>query len=324
MVERAKLDGAGKVFLCEGVYAPLIDPPTFDRAQRRLDTLSENRGRRKRTDHSALTGVLICDHCGSAMYATRQKRPGGKADAKADAKYGPTFYRCSGSSQRGLGTCPQYRVREDDILPFVLRMLGKEITDLRAMLSGPPENLRSPYKERAELRRQAEQERQDLADRIEKAEEAILDCEDKRTRQSLDKKVSAMRDELDRLEAILAAEPKDNGYSREDLAALSAWWEKFWARAVSMPVSAEKNLDFYMGLRQDPFADESAILVEPRNVNDALLGLGTEVRLRWRTERYRSRTGAEHTRHVLARGRFRLGQRKGNLPRYVVEPSGRR
>jgi DNA invertase Pin-like site-specific DNA recombinase len=319
VVESAELDGAGKVFTSTSVYDAVIEPALFDAAQRRLDTLAKYRGRRKRAGY-ALTGVLFCDHCGSPMFGLRVKRRAGKRS--------PTVYRCNANSRRGRGACRQHQIREDAILPWLLRALGQEINDLKVLLSTPPEHLRAPHKERAQRREQTARARDELAAQIAKGEEAILDCADKRTRQALDKKVSAWRDELDRLDAELAAEPKVYDYSEAELAALSAWWDDFWGKAVSVPVPAAANLALAGGLCQDPNADESAILVDPRKVNEALLALGAEVRLRWEEETYTSMTykqkakdgtvrvrgGVERKRFVLARGRFRLGQREGELP----------
>ena len=63
-------------------------------------------------------------------------------------------------------------------------------------------------------------------------------------------------------------------------------------------------------LYQDPFSDEAAVLIDARKVNEALLQLGCEVRLRWKSEE--STKGRK--RHTLVRGRFRLGQHKGTVP----------
>jgi DNA invertase Pin-like site-specific DNA recombinase len=301
VVERAKLEDAGKVFLREGAYRPLVEPALFDKVQRRLDTLKD-RSRRKRMGY-ALSGILKCDHCGLPMYGVK---PQG---------YLPAIYRCAADSSHGRGACGYRQVREDSILPLVLQMLGEEIADLNAMLSTPPDNLRFPHKERHERRRQAEKERKDLACRIDKAEANLLFVEDSRTRKSLDARISTMRDELDRLDAELTAEPEGEGPTRDDLAALSAWWDDFLAGAVNLPtrywMENPDNPDEHLNL---------TVAVDPRKVNEALLDLGCEVRLRWETQEFISRAGKRHRRHVVTRGRFRLGQRGGELPVRVLEP----
>src|SRR5262249_28887629 len=91
----------GKVFTTEGVYEPVVDAKLFDKVQVRLDTLTAAPGRRNHKDY-ALTGVLFCGHCGTAMYGVRVHRGGGKRS--------PTVYRCNATSVYGKGTCKQYQV----------------------------------------------------------------------------------------------------------------------------------------------------------------------------------------------------------------------
>ena len=67
--------------------------------------------------------------------------------------------------------------------------------------------------------------------------------------------------------------------------------------------------------------DEQAILIDPVKVNEALLDLGCEVKLWWTATPYVSRSGRHRIRQVLAKGRFRLGQQKGDVPIPVLEPS---
>jgi DNA invertase Pin-like site-specific DNA recombinase len=335
VVERAKLDGAGRVFLCEGAHAPVIEPDLFDRVQERLARIAGSRKGRKNMGH-ALTGILVCGHCGTAMYAAAVKRKRGKDG------YGPTVYRCNGNSLYGRGKCRQYQIHESDILPFVLRMLGEEITDIKAMLTAPPDSLRSPYKAAGERRAQVEQERADLASQIETAEGNLLFVKDARTRASLDRKVSDLRDRLDLLDAELATARQQEGYTQADLDALSAWWDAFEANAVRMPVPDENMtrsgaahgavFPFYLDRDATAVSGECTFLIDPRKVNDALHQLGCKVRLFWKAERYTSmqyhdkrdaagvlRGGKPKERLVLTGGRFRLGQREGALPPETVK-----
>jgi site-specific DNA recombinase len=330
-VEVAELDGTpSKVFVKERAYRPIVEPALFDKVQRRLATLKDC-SRRKRMGYP-LSGILKCDHCGLPMYGVK---PQG---------YLPAIYRCASDGSHGAGARGYRQVREDRILPFVLEMLGEEIADLKGLLPTPPDSLTSPHTEWAEQRKRVQSERDRLAARIAKAEEAILDCEDKRTRQSLDKKVSDMRDELDRLDAELSTKPEDDRRSEEQLAALAAWWDDFLATAVRLPVRDDLQLQA-LGIDEDELTpkimeeDEitpemieeareelacSGIEVDPRKVNDALHQLGCEVRLRWATQEYVSRAGNRRRRHVLVKGRFRLGQRMGSISVQVLEPAAGR
>jgi DNA invertase Pin-like site-specific DNA recombinase len=330
-VEDLASDSKGKVFEAEGVYEqPLVEPPLFDRAQERLAALAGDRGLRNRSGDYALTGVLVCGHCGTPMYGVRVKRGGGRRS--------PTVYKCNGNALCGKGTCRQYQVRESEILPFVLRLLGQEVADLRRLITLPPDQLRAPDREQERVRERAQAEHDRLAAQVARAEENLLELDDPRTIKPLAVKVSAWRDELERLEAVLAVPLTRGGYTREQVLALGKWWEEFEAKAVSVPVSAEKNMALAGGLHRDPFAEESAVLADPKKVNEALTEVGCEVRLRWRTEGYTSMTykgkgedgvvrrlgGKAKERHVLDRGRFRLGQRSGDLPLKgkVVDNSG--
>jgi hypothetical protein len=93
---------------------------------------------------------------------------------------------------------------------------------------------------------------------------------------------------------------------------LSAWWDDFQARAVSVPVPGKVHpvaATFY----RDHESEEQAILLDARVVNEALHALGCEVRLRWKTERVTRRDGSQQNHYTLVAGRFRLGQRQGTI-----------
>jgi DNA invertase Pin-like site-specific DNA recombinase len=317
VVERAKLDGQGRIFKCVGVYAPVVEPALFDRVQERLATLKADPSRRQRAGY-ALTGVLICDHCGCPLYGAQTMRRRGQRS--------PTTYRCNGVGWYGKGACKHYQIRESAILPFVLRILSEEVADVMDMLSRPPDDLVSPHRERAARQAQLLQERQQLVEDIDTAEDNLLHLRDARTRRSLDAKVSAMRDRLEQLDRELATATASQRLTNEEIAALNAWWVDFEATAVSMPMDPDAPEVIVYNL--NPYEDEpQRLLVAPLKVNDALLQLGCEVRLRWREEKYTSmrykvrgkddkmhqRGGLPKVRYVLAGGRFRLGRQKGTL-----------
>jgi DNA-binding transcriptional MerR regulator len=220
------------------------------------------------------------------------------------------------------------------ILPFIVRMLGREIRDLQSVLSAPPDALRNPASKRTEKREQLRRDRDRLSAQIERAEENLLLSPDSRTFKRLDARLSAMRDQLETLEADLASEePQSNGYTREELTALAEWWENFDKTAVSVPVD---DVPMEAHLHIDPYAEESCVLIDARKVNEALFQLGCEVRLWWETHkstwsmaasqkkadklRNRKRAFKQRDHHVLAKGRFRLGQHEGRIPQSVLEP----
>jgi DNA invertase Pin-like site-specific DNA recombinase len=292
--EKEAITEPGKVFRVEGAYKPLVDPVLFDKVQRRLDARANERKGRKDMGY-ALTGVLICDHCGGSMYGVRKR--------------GHTVvYRCSDTVIHGKGGCPQHQVREDRILPYLVTLLGEEIADLEAKLAAPvPEHIKNPRKGEAERLQQLQTDRDRLAKKIANAMTARIESDDKRTRQEYDTLITGWRDELERLDSELATAEalKPGELSSEETKALAAWWQKFESTAVPIP-----NTDNLF----DPIAD-------PRAVNEMLRQVGCEVRLRWETEEYQTSGGILRRRHVLTRGRFRLGQRDGNLPRHLLEPS---
>ncbi len=322
VVERAELGGeAGKLFVEKGVYAAIIDRDLFDKAQRRLDTLAKDRSRRKRMGY-ALTGILKCGHCGRPMCGVKQKRW---------KNYGPTVYRCSANHVLGKGSCGNHQVREDEMLPFIVRLLGEEMKSLKALAQSPPEELTEPHKERGDRRKEAERDHKNLAERIDKAEKNLLDVEDKRTRQSLDKRVAEMRDELDRLAAELAV-PADTGtgLSAEDIDAIVRWREGFERTAVGIVIDFEQalKLSWFDGETEfliiDHETEYAELRVDPIQLNELLHRFGCEVRLLWETQKQTTKSGGEMVRHELVRGRFRLGQQSGKLPRYVLKaPTGR-
>jgi hypothetical protein len=117
--ETAELNGKpGKLYRMEGAYEPLVSPKLWDKANRRLELLGKDHGRRKRMGY-ALSGVLVCDHCASPLTGCRPH-------------HGPTIYRCSAMGTRGKSVCGCRQVRESALLPFILRTLGEEISNLQA------------------------------------------------------------------------------------------------------------------------------------------------------------------------------------------------
>jgi DNA invertase Pin-like site-specific DNA recombinase len=313
VVDREDVRGPGKRFVAEGRYEPIVPPALWDKVQRRRELLSrpENRGLRKRMGY-ALTGVLRCGHCRGGMYGATTS-PNGKV-----------IYRCVRDQSTGKGACGNRRIREELILPFVLRLLGEEIRNLQDLLTNPPDALHRPHEERTAQRKKLEARREKVSGRIARAMDAQMDSTDKRTRQEYDRVISGLRDELADIDGKLATAPASGtGYTQADVDALSEWWTEFEANAVSLPIQSYGD-DPSMHLHQDPMAERAAILVDPRKVNAALMELGCRVTLWWTDRQRTTSTGKPETRHDPLRGRFQLGQRQGELPRGVFAPSAGR
>jgi DNA invertase Pin-like site-specific DNA recombinase len=305
VVEKAAA-GEGKVYRTAGAYR-LIDPALFDRAQARLAVLANNRGRRKRGDY-VLTGILVCDHCGSPMHGTRHHA----GDANK-------VYRCGGTLRNGKGTCRRYQVREAEVLPLVMRLLAEEVENVLDLLSKPPDEVDRPWGKAAEKAEAAKAERVALALKIEKAVMARIESDDKRTRQDYDRLISKWRDELDRLDAEADPAPAGDDFDRDYIKNLHKWFRGDNAAAV--PVPFEGDLGVYLTYfrrardKDGKWVKPQAVMADPRKVNEALHRLGCEVRLRWETYSRVTKDGCEVSRNLVNRGRFRLGQREGGLVR---------
>ena len=151
--------------------------------------------------------------------------------------------------------------------------MGEEIEGIQQYLTDPPKELAHPREGQQDQRKELQQERVSLVAQIDRAEENLLASTDPRTRKSLDAKVSAMRDELEKLDARLENEPERiAGYTKDELAALSAWWDQFQKTALSVPVKGKLH-PVDAAFHQDPDSDEQALLLNARKVNEALKDL---------------------------------------------------
>ncbi len=179
-------------------HKPLISRSMFNKAQRQLASFAE-KSRKPRADGYPLSGVLVCGHCGASMTGAH---PTGR-------NY--RLYRCTGIYHHGSGACQNYSVREDLILPAVMKMLSEEIEDITKMLTSPPDELRFPSKERNERRKDMEEKRSKLSDQVKRATKNVMLCDDARSRKEMDKQLSKMRDELEGIESELeTAEPSSS------------------------------------------------------------------------------------------------------------------
>lgn len=296
VVERNGQTEGPAPFAKAGAYQPLVDPKIFDKAQRRLDSFQKGK-RKARPDGYALTGVLVCDHCGRQMHG-------------AEPKGRKRLYRCSSPAR--TGECGHFSVREDRIIPGLLQILDEEIDALtaRSLVSEPPEPAPAPDRE-AEI--------EALQAKIDKAVESRMYADDARTRQIMDGKIKELWAEHDRLQAEQSK--PDAEAEQEAIQFLSEYWQQFKRRAIGVELETDGTI------ARSTYPDTSAFLsawgdetftadIDSRSINEVLNTLGCEVRLRWRTEKRTQRK-----RHKLDRGRFRLGQRTGQLACNVAHGS---
>ena len=189
----------------------------------------------------------------------------------------------------GVGRCVN-----DQILPFILKMLGEKIEDLKTLLRSLPDQLVHTNREQTEHLKQLEQEREQIIARTTKLVDRIPGV-DEETFRTLNEMFPAMQEELKRLDSELDVENFEDGkvfatkteklitdYSRDDLKALANWWSEFNTKAVSVPVAGAQSLA--ASFHQDPESEETAVLVDPRIVNDALSELETKVEVWWVTK----------------------------------------
>lgn len=289
-------------FRKEGAYTPVVPKAVWDEAQRRLASFSLKGSRRPRKEGFPLAGVLLCDHCGKPMYGCQ---PTGR-------KY--RVYRCSTSAKSGMRSCPSGgipEIREELILPQVLKMLGEEVEDITKLLTSPPDDLVAPGRKRREQRDDRQEDREALNRKIDQAVENLLFATDARTRQMMDSKINALRKQLDEMDAALEVKHEPD-YRRDELQAIADWWNEFTKRAVSLPMPPGK-LPVEAHLYQDPFSETGALLIDARVVNEALHMLGAEVRLRWSKRSIKLPSGKQQNRYTLVGGRFLLGQQAGKV-----------
>ena len=68
------------------------------------------------------------------------------------------------------------------------------------------------------------------------------------------------------------------------------------------------------------------VVVDSKLVNEALFAVGAEVRLWWKAVEYKTKgpKKVDRKRFVVSRGRFKLGEQGGNVPRHVLNQTALR
>jgi DNA invertase Pin-like site-specific DNA recombinase len=303
------------MFLKEKVYQPLVDPKLFDAAQKRLASFALQ-DRRPREGGFALSGILVCAHCGKRMYGSnptgRQKR----------------IYCCGSSSQTGHGSCKKYWIAESDILPLILHMLGEEIDKITQLREPIPEHLRPVDKQKQF--EELEQQVAALKAKIDQATENLMKA-DERTFSIMDSKIKRLWAEHDKLiekQGSLDSDVDGLGHSQEQVDQLAAFWDDFLKKAVHVPPAPKKVLaafdkawdnsnkffkdEFVTERKCDAQAvncDPRAVNCDPRAVNEVLHTLGCKVQLWWHTEQVKLSNGKTQNRYTFQRGRLQMGQK---------------
>jgi DNA invertase Pin-like site-specific DNA recombinase len=99
-----------------GAIEPIVSAELWDRVQRKLLARKQDR-RKPRSAGFALTGLLHCGHCGARMHGDGNK---------PNPRKGHYYYRryiCRSHVVQGPSVCNHYSIREDKLLPFLIRKL---------------------------------------------------------------------------------------------------------------------------------------------------------------------------------------------------------
>jgi DNA invertase Pin-like site-specific DNA recombinase len=272
-------------------FPAIVTAEIFETAQKRLATLKDFGKPRTAQRVYPLTGVLVCNHCGSKLYGVL-------------AKNQKVEYRCPATQRFGASVCGYHTIREDRILPFLIEQLRSELTKAHEKLLCP--RVESVVTEESENEVEAvaklESRLAALKARIDQGENNLLACKDRRLLARLTEKLEAMQAEADEVEQELAAARSSGTDWRNlrlddiDLDELKRWWAWTQERIVCIPKG-----------------DGSVIPCELVALRELFHDLGAEVRLNWTSEE-RECGGKARKYHQLADGcTFKLGKKAGKI-----------
>lgn len=289
------------VFIKEGTHPPLVSAETFDKVQATIES-RKPAPRSIRKDGYALTGMLFCSHCGSPLWGFPRR--------------GVKLYQCGSNNRKGNSVCHAYTIREDEILPFVLRRLKEELGIARmAALQPKPAKPFEPVPGRLE---ELQRQHDELAAKIKTGTNNLLLAGDGQLFIMLKEQLNDWLAEQRKLAAEIeaASEPQDQDamirYAREHV----TWLKSHEDRLQKVYQCSEG---------EDPIKIETArkgktavtlsspyITWEIPTLRQQLLELGTRVDLCWEPQQWGKRTIYQLA--ADKRCRFRMGQSSGPLP----------
>jgi DNA invertase Pin-like site-specific DNA recombinase len=308
--------GPGKVLREPNAHEAIIDAKTFNAAAARLRARSHTRKHRKQK--YVLSGIIVCGHCGQTMYGQEQHRASGTI-----------IYKCGTDGGQGKGTCPRPgagQVRQDVILPFVMKKVGEELNKLndpaalRALLPSPPGSDEAVSVDTKRLHKRLAK----LDDDIDRARRNQLLMDDeadfkwaeaeikelKTSRALLEQEIQAAEAPAQRFR-LPSGEAVDIKTDPKWLAEVQAYWAEIESKLVSIPVSADLHKRATGGLDRDPFAeDENAVLAHDRKVNEFLRDLGLEVAVWHGKQTVKRKKGGTRDLFPIKKIRIRLGQQE--------------
>jgi site-specific DNA recombinase len=211
--------GAGVRFNAEApvnrdAHDAIVDRATWDLVQKKIKDRTVRRANRRSGGFVLGGGITYCGHCGAKMMGDCRHNVG---------KNGPVEYRylnCQGA-QNAPGTCRDYSIREDKLLPFLVRKLEEVYLNPKRL-----EGLRAALKERVEAKHAANPERADrLRQRLRDLDGSIatgrrraLQVKDDATFVELNEGLRELVEQRRLLHGQLEAAEREQGIPAEDMA----------------------------------------------------------------------------------------------------------
>ena len=196
---KKQINTAGVIFNSEA-HEGIIDRELWDRVQKKLEVRRHDRTF-PRGDAYPLAGLVVCGHCGKRMHGCTNRYKHRK-NLNAYRRYVCTSYNLSGTS-----ACGFHAIREDLLLPFLVRKLQEDYLTPERLV-----RLEAELRRRLEARRKGQAQPDTarlqglLASVEEQLKQATLNV--LRARHNLDllnEALTGLRTERDRLEAELRA-----------------------------------------------------------------------------------------------------------------------
>ena len=206
----------------EEACASIIDRPTWERANQKLDATQN--GRRVHAGKSSpLSGIVYCGHCNKSM-------------AK-NVKRGVTRFVCATASKNSeSATCRQWTVQERDLLPIFQKQLAEAVDFelLNSLAARPPEQ------DTAQLA-VLERQEADLAKQVAKAAKNLALCDS--GFEEVQAVLTELKSDLDRVQntAHLIRSAAD----KTELQRAADWWRSQRSRLIYVKIPKAREAEAF-------------------------------------------------------------------------------
>ncbi len=265
--------------LAENTHQGIIERSVFDAVQEKMKRREKTGQHSQREEGFALTGVLICGHCGKPMYGVERKDP-------SRHRVG-VHYRCKGWHRHYDSKCGQWGVHQDDVLPFLVRVIAEEV-DKTLLENVKPQ----PPKPRCD-RENVEKRLIRLQCEYDVGISRLLKIEDERLAADVESRLKAVRDEIGRLEEELAKPA-----TSDDVEASRKWWMEIRSQLVVLKGCIVQG-------PRSSFSKPGSIYSTPSIIRELFLKMACRVTCWY--EQAKRRDGSPARRYHLARGRIQAG-----------------